>query len=557
MKILRILSVLLITSFLNACGSGKPALTVFVIDKDGDPIDSAYVQIGNTAISGVTDSAGKITLEDNSLSNPVQVNVGKSGYRNYTIQDVTKPEIRVTLSEFSPAHGYIRVSIDEATWGSLSDNCPIPPNPPCILRFAIIFVPDDDISNTYDLRDCQNCLSQDIGVIPFDPKKASIVEPARFGEGRVFAVGGLLDFSTFTITLSKFGIKDFLIDSNNTAANPLDVMIPLAYSITDTTSMTINVSAAMPEGNDRLTEFFALNLPNYGLGIMGAFSGASLGGEKISDNSYRFRGLSVSEVASESLLADASYIVIGGYSNSTETAQSFRVSSDPIADSAQEETIDSLFYLPSGLSPANNSTISADNAVISWNAVEGAALYMVQLSRPFFNGLSLDERVIWEIIIPSVSSALTLPIFTQGDLQKLESCQFYHLKVYALSPANFVYDDGVYPRFHDIIFDHMPSLHSMNTTTFFTEGENCGPIISNVDRFEGAGGDEMTLYGKYFGTAQGTSTVTFDSTPAADFTFWSDDKITLKVPAGTSNEIVKVKVTVNGVESNYAYFKYY
>src|SRR5712664_3129691 len=74
------------------------------------------------------------------------------------------------------------------------------------------------------------------------------------------------------------------------------------------------------------------------------------------------------------------------------------------------------------------------------------------------------------------------------------------------------------------------------------------PTITSLNQNAGAVGASITITGTNFGTAQGSSTVTFNGTAAAPASAWSATSITVMVPVGaTTGNIV---VTVFGQASN-------
>ena len=90
-----------------------------------------------------------------------------------------------------------------------------------------------------------------------------------------------------------------------------------------------------------------------------------------------------------------------------------------------------------------------------------------------------------------------------------------------------------------------------NPSFYFTTGQgstSLAPYIATVSPVAGTTvGSTVTLDGMYFGTTQGSSTVTFNGVPAAAST-WNDVQIIATVPnAATTGPIV---VTVGGVTSN-------
>src|SRR5882672_533931 len=74
------------------------------------------------------------------------------------------------------------------------------------------------------------------------------------------------------------------------------------------------------------------------------------------------------------------------------------------------------------------------------------------------------------------------------------------------------------------------------------------PTITSLSQNAGAVGASITITGTNFGTAQGSSTVTFNGNTAAAASAWSATSITVLVPAGATTG--NVVVTVFGVASN-------
>ena len=84
-----------------------------------------------------------------------------------------------------------------------------------------------------------------------------------------------------------------------------------------------------------------------------------------------------------------------------------------------------------------------------------------------------------------------------------------------------------------------------NLVTFTVTGPP--PVISKLKPDEGEVGESVKIKGEHFGTARGTSKVTFNGEPAISRK-WGDDKITVNVPAGARTG--PVVVTVEGQASN-------
>jgi RHS repeat-associated protein len=80
-------------------------------------------------------------------------------------------------------------------------------------------------------------------------------------------------------------------------------------------------------------------------------------------------------------------------------------------------------------------------------------------------------------------------------------------------------------------------------------GWGASPTISNLSPSSGAFGASVTITGSNFGATQGTSTVTFNGTPATPCgTCWTSTSITVNVPSGATTG--NLFVNVGGVNSN-------
>jgi uncharacterized protein (TIGR02145 family) len=74
------------------------------------------------------------------------------------------------------------------------------------------------------------------------------------------------------------------------------------------------------------------------------------------------------------------------------------------------------------------------------------------------------------------------------------------------------------------------------------------PNIYNVKPIYSKIGDEITIVGNWYGANQDSNTVTINGINALDYTYWSDNIIKFKVPAGATTG--NLSVNVYGVKSN-------
>jgi len=108
--------------------------------------------------------------------------------------------------------------------------------------------------------------------------------------------------------------------------------------------------------------------------------------------------------------------------------------------------------------------------------------------------------------------------------------------------------DGVTSELKSIA-DSLPGLSSNQQGYGLINVSNLvRPKITSISPNQGLPGIKVTIVGSYFGNTRGNSKVTFNGTPVATFSSWSDTKIICYVPAGTTTG--PVVVTVNGLASN-------
>jgi len=80
------------------------------------------------------------------------------------------------------------------------------------------------------------------------------------------------------------------------------------------------------------------------------------------------------------------------------------------------------------------------------------------------------------------------------------------------------------------------------------------PSITSLSPNSGVAGDQIQINGSGFGNSRGTSSVSFNGTPAASYGSWSSTKVTVTVPSGgTSGSLT---ITVGGVASGGSFFWY-
>lgn len=545
-------------AFYYGCGGGE-SLRITAVDMLGNPLQGITAKIlGGTSAgaSGTTDSNGKVNLTDSTLSGPVDISLGSSAYRNYTIYGVEAGDVTVTLNALDRAAGFMRVSIDDSTWGALADD--IPNN---IYRVAFMLTLFDDITDVIDITGCPACLRNDNAVIPARPDSSSIVMPGYTGTLHIMAVAGLVDWNNNTLNLSKAGAAEVVLDSSNACDNPKAVAIPLINDLHQETAVTQTVSAGMPQGTT--IPFFVLTdkLPTGSIGVLGITVGNFvIGGEKLADNSYKFKGLMLSEIAEGSAFFGTDYISVNGFSNEEGTGdviESFRLDKLPLSNEAQALAVDSLLPTPQGLSPSAGSTVTlADELPISWEETSGASTYFVTLGTVLVNGTVIDDQAVWQGLAPAGTTSMTVPTAADITFPGLTACQAYRLKVHAIYPTGFDYDAGTYPQLYDLLIDDVPTLFSTNSSIFFTSGTGCGPLITIIWPFGSGAGTEVTISGANFGDTQGTSTVSFGETQADQIQSWSANRIVVKAPAGAAGSTVAVNVTVGGATSNSAYYLY-
>ena len=539
------------------CGGGSAELRITAVDMSGNPLQGIAAKIlGGTSAgaSGTTDSNGKVSLTDSTLPGSVGISLGSITYRNYTIYGVQAGDVAVTLNELNRAAGFMRISIEDSTWGALVDD---PLNN--IYRVAFIMTLFDDITDVLNITGCPACIRNNNAIVPGRPDMSSLVLPGYTGTLQILAAAGLIDWNNSILTLFKAGAAEVALDLSNTCDNLKAVSIPLTSDLHQETAVTLTVSAGMPQGTTIPLIGITDRLTTGSIGVLGITANVDIGGEKLADNSYRFRGLMLSEIAEGSAFFGTDYISVNGFSNEEgagEVIESLRLDKLPLSNEAQALTVDLLLPTPQGLSPSAGSTVApADGLPISWGEASGASAYFVTLGTVLVNGTVIDDQVVWQGLAPAGTTSMTVPT-ADDTFPGLTACQAYRLKVHAIYPTGFEYGAGVFPQLYDLLIDDVPSLFSTNSSIFFTSGTGCGPLITIIWPFGSGAGTEVTISGANFGDTQGTSTVSFGGTEADQIQSWSANRIVVKAPAGAIGSTVAVNVTVGGAASNSAYYLY-
>jgi uncharacterized protein (TIGR02145 family) len=110
---------------------------------------------------------------------------------------------------------------------------------------------------------------------------------------------------------------------------------------------------------------------------------------------------------------------------------------------------------------------------------------------------------------------------------RIDTSKIHILSIYIANiPNNFVVSE-----IDSICFVYIPILFITSIT----------PTVGQI-------GDEIIITGLLFGSAQGTSIVSFNGTNVSEYLSWSDSQIKVKVPSGATSG--KLTVTVNGKKSN-------
>jgi hypothetical protein len=97
---------------------------------------------------------------------------------------------------------------------------------------------------------------------------------------------------------------------------------------------------------------------------------------------------------------------------------------------------------------------------------------------------------------------------------------------------------------------HVP-LGSSNTNNYTV----AQPQLDDIYPYNGEAGDQVTLYGQYFGEPQGGSVVHFNGAAATTYVSWSDTEVVVEVPEGAQTGDLYLS-TVGGGDSDPVTFTY-
>ncbi len=80
------------------------------------------------------------------------------------------------------------------------------------------------------------------------------------------------------------------------------------------------------------------------------------------------------------------------------------------------------------------------------------------------------------------------------------------------------------------------------------------PVIESISPNHGMEGDEVTIEGYNFGNERGSSSVSFGSIPASEYSYWSDTRIKCRIPTQIAGRILVRVNTSKGISSGVDFF---
>ena len=182
--------------------------------------------------------------------------------------------------------------------------------------------------------------------------------------------------------------------------------------------------------------------------------------------------------------------------------------------------------------------LSTTNPVANTTGVSTSTTIQVQFSKPI-NPLTVPSSTFYAYLyVTSIPAAGTISVSADGQAATLTPSEpLASSTLYYVQLTSGITDlEG----------------HSLGTSNYFSfttgqGGTEPPPVIAALSPARAAVGATVDINGSYFGTSQGSSTVTFNGVEAT-VTSWGDAQIVVTVPSGaTTGNIV---VTVNGVASN-------
>jgi photosystem II stability/assembly factor-like uncharacterized protein len=229
-----------------------------------------------------------------------------------------------------------------------------------------------------------------------------------------------------------------------------------------------------------------------------------------------------------------------------------------IADSAPSSEIEGGILLAGGVT----ATISSENWTVTLTGLdEGSITITARVwDRAGNEGESLPVNITIDTQAPQVSITSPAPGSTNALIVIVEGTASDALSGIALVTVNDVTADFFNGNFSYIL----NGLSGGPLTVIAEATDNAGntasdavsiiispPVITSLNPTRGAVGTEVIINGGYFGTVQGSSTVSFSGVEAP-ITVWSEEVIVARVPEGATPGPVVVKV--NGAKSNGVYF---
>ncbi len=231
--------------------TGGPVDGLFVMwlvdDPSGDPIADTRVMVGNdpdTALTGETDSGGRVVFEDESLAGPIDVHFLAQGYPVGSIYGLNVSYITLERqkSDYDPQHSTTTIT------GTVSgmENVPDPPGPG-VFKMAVIWhgLPIEEVhTDEYD-----EIKQEEVSGIPVNlvaPAMGSISWSLETYQvtGALYGFAGL-----FTSSTKEFAVTHIALEAgfDPTADLTDEPVLDFSIALEDTVEITVENTPSMVE----------------------------------------------------------------------------------------------------------------------------------------------------------------------------------------------------------------------------------------------------------------------------------------------------------------------
>ncbi len=360
----------------------------FVDDPSGDPIVGTRVMVGNdpdTALTGETDSDGRVVFEDESLTGPIDVHFLAQDYPVGSIYGLNATYITLERqkSDYDPQHPTITIA------GSIGELTSVPDPPgPGVFKMAVIWhgLPvEETYTGEYDEIKQEEVSGMPVNVVAPAMGSTSWSLETYQVTGALYGYAGLFNASTKEFTVTHIALETGFDPTADLTDEPV---LDFSIALEDTVEITVENTPSMVE------EMGASIIYDFGQdGAIGVPSFIPTTGNTIS--------LAIPPVADEPFAsADMELMIFGALADKEDGPTTVRIIADPTLTSGISTfTVDDMIGWPDEL--------SFDGTALQVTMPEGAKTFSV-------GATDGDDMQVWGAAVwnPPLG-AVAVPVFPE------------------------------------------------------------------------------------------------------------------------------------------------